>query len=264
MDAGVGVLTLAALRFVLLALLLGGWHLLRHRIRPFRPRDVAEMSGMGLLTGVITCANLLAIQHIPVSVATLVFYTYPLMTVALALVVFREPVSKAVVLCMAFALAGLGVALQVQFDTLSPTGIAWSTLAAVSSAALFVWSRVLMTRVSAMELTMVSAASGGIALFVLLAILDVWALPTTAEALVTTTLVSALFVIAYSTMYAAVAAAGPVNTSMLMNVEPVVAIGAAVVLLGERLTGAQVVGALLVVSAITIMQLLAARPATRA
>ena len=93
MDAGVGVLTLAALRFVLLAALLFAWQLARRRLRTLGPRDLGEIAAMGLLTGVITCANLMAIRHIPVTTATLVFYTYPLMTLALSVAAFGERVS---------------------------------------------------------------------------------------------------------------------------------------------------------------------------
>jgi drug/metabolite transporter (DMT)-like permease len=69
-----------------------------------------------------------------------------------------------------------------------------------------------------------------------------------------------MFVVAYITMFVAVRTAGPVHTSMLMNIEPVVAIGGAVVLLNEVLTVPQVVGVSIVVIAITVMQASAARP----
>lgn len=260
LDADIGVLTLAFTRFAVLALLLMAWLWFRGGVGRYRPGLLAKMMGTGLVTSVITCANLLAIGHIPVSTATLVFYTYPLMTVALSAAVFSERVSPVIIGCMILALTGLTLALQVSFETLSLLGVAYSLTAAGASAVLFIWSRVLMRDVPSMALTMVSAGGGALAMGVILLVTGTWQLPLTPTALGYTAALSGMFVVAYITMFVAVRTAGPVHTSMLMNIEPVVAIGGAVVLLNEVLTVPQVVGVSIVVIAITVMQASAARP----
>ena len=55
-------------------------------------------------------------------------------------------------------------------------------------------------------------------------------------------------------LLAAVDRAGPVVTAVVMNLEPLITIGLAVILLGEHVSAVQLGGAALVVAAIAIMR----------
>ncbi len=66
------------------------------------------------------------------------------------------------------------------------------------------------------------------------------------------------YVGAILSMFAALRAAGAVPTSLIFNLEPLVAIVAAAILLGERLMPVQMVGVALVIGALMLASL--ARP----
>ena len=63
------------------------------------------------------------------------------------------------------------------------------------------------------------------------------------------------YVIAILSMFAALLAAGAVPTSLIFNLEPVVAIAAAAILLGERLMPVQIGGVALVIGALMLASL---------
>lgn len=67
-------------------------------------------------------------------------------------------------------------------------------------------------------------------------------------------MVLGFYCVAIVSMFTAVKWIGPVKTSLMMCVEPLVAISFAIVLLGERLTMQQLIGAALVIVAVVAVQ----------
>jgi drug/metabolite transporter (DMT)-like permease len=60
-------------------------------------------------------------------------------------------------------------------------------------------------------------------------------------------------------MYLALHAAGPIRASLIFNLEPVVAIAAAALILGERLAPLQIAGVALVIGALSLARLARAK-----
>ena len=59
--------------------------------------------------------------------------------------------------------------------------------------------------------------------------------------------------VAYITLFAGLEIIGPVKTSMLMNIEPILTITLAAILLGERLASIQLIGAAFVVLGVILI-----------
>ena len=76
--------------------------------------------------------------------------------------------------------------------------------------------------------------------------------------------VVATYCLAISSFYAAISMLTPTRTSMLMNVEPIITIAAAALILGEALGDSQYLGAVIVVGAILAVSILGRPRAPRA
>jgi len=100
--------------------------------------------GIGLVYFLGTGCYLSSILYLPVSLAVLVFYTYPLMTVVFESALDRRLPRLLDVVAFLVAFGGLALALQVSFAGLDPRGIdvdkngvVWTALAASSHLASF-------------------------------------------------------------------------------------------------------------------------------
>ncbi len=88
---------------------------------------------------------------------------------------------------------------------------------------------------------------------------DSLSVPVTGQALQTLAVVVVGFSIAYVAMFAAVQHIGASGAATLMNLEPVVTLWLAALVLGELLVGVQWAGAAMVVMAVVVYPLLPAR-----
>jgi len=83
-NGGVNVVTVMAVRYALAGLAVMGY--LAWRRQPWRlaGRRLWQTLGLALLLGVLSFTYLGSIRYIPVSLAALIYYTYPLMVTLLA------------------------------------------------------------------------------------------------------------------------------------------------------------------------------------
>ena len=69
-----------------------------------------------------------------------------------------------------------------------------------------------------------------------------------------------LYTVAIATLFAGIARIGGVRASLVMNLEPIASIGLGFILLGQALTLRQLVGAVIVLAAVTAVKWLKAKP----
>jgi drug/metabolite transporter (DMT)-like permease len=229
------LLPLARLRGISLALPIGAW-------------IGTALVGIGF---VATSGGLLmAVSHLPVSLATLIFYTYPtLILVTVAALEGRRPtLGELAVLALAFG--GLAVALGVRFDALNPAGIGFAVLAAAATTTSFILlGRVLSGSSTAVNSTHAALVGLAVAL-VLLGVAGGPALPASVLGWSLLGLAVGLFACALVANFESIRHIGPVRAAMMLCLEPITAIGVAVVVLAERPLAAQWLGAALVVAAV--------------
>jgi drug/metabolite transporter (DMT)-like permease len=200
-----------------------------------------------------------AVAYIPVSLAALVFYAYPVLVAGLLPLIGRGRVGWTAALAFLAAFAGLALALAPSFAVLDPLGLALAVGAALSGAALMLAADRLPPAqdMLAVGLYMNLAALAVAAPYAL--ITGGLAAPVTAVGWGAIAYVCLGFLGAFLAMIGAVRYAGALRTALVFNVEPVVAIASAVLLLGETLSSAQVLGVGLVFAALTLATL-AERP----
>jgi drug/metabolite transporter (DMT)-like permease len=252
-DAGSDPATVLAFRSAFAFLII--WTILGARgARPMTrgplPRRALALGGL-LMTASVGYYG--AVKLIPVGLAALIFFTFPLIVAVVQALGGRERLSPLRLALLLAAFGGLALMLGVSVGALDGRGIALALLASASVAAILVLTPRLLPGVDSLTINgHMLAVSAGV--FVLAMMFSGGpALPSGAAGwvgLVGGTIIYAAGVIGF---FAAISRVGPTRTAMFMNIEPVVSIACAFIVLGERLSAHQVAGGVLVLGAVASM-----------
>jgi drug/metabolite transporter (DMT)-like permease len=253
-DYGLNAFTLNTLRFFVLVSAVTLWMAVsRGDFRP-PPRSLGIVLFLGVL---ITCSGLSnygAIAFIPVSLAILIFYTYPLVTLILSSIVDRRAPSAADYLAFLCTFGGLTLALDVSLGGLDPRGVALALVASVTVGTHLVASQHALRIASMKIVTLYMSLTAFLLTGLITLMFGQFSVPAPGPGLWSLAYVITGFCAGMGAMLAAVRMIGPVRTSIIMCMEPPIVIGCAFLLLGERLTSLQLVGALLVITGIVLAQ----------
>ena len=254
-DHGANAPTIMVIRFVLLLCVMLVWNHLNGRTVLSRERPLwpCYLAGTTYFIGI--SAYLASVGYIAVSLAVLIFYSYPLLTALLDSALRRRTPAAGQVLLLLCAMAGLALALGVRFRDMAPLGLLLAAIAAGGIAANMIVSGIALRRVplTVFSLHMSLAALVWSAVTVLS--IDAWSLPgpgTPGWLYLGLSLLA--FVAAFIALYTGLPLIGPVRLSMVMNLEPIATIVIALALLGESFSAQQVIGGALVIGAVISAQ----------
>ncbi len=244
----IGVL---AVRFTLAAVVLLVLARVRHQQLP-RGGTLAALAGLGALGYVgMSLFYFFALEQISAGLSTLLLYFYPALVVVLGAVVLRDRPRTAALVCVALATVGTVL-------TIGPVGggQVLGVLLALGSALVYATYILLSSRVHGVGSFATAAVvlTAGAVVLVLLALITRPALPQRPvawAALVAVALIGT--VVAVTAFFAALALLGPADTAVVSTVEPVVSIGVAALVLGERLSAVQVLGGVVVLLAVAAL-----------
>lgn len=258
-DAGSNPLTLIVARAAVPGAILALIMLARRQSFALAPGAFRPVAGVALSQLGITIGYLGAVAYIPVSLAALVFYAYPVLVAGLLPLLGRGRVHWTAALAFLAAFAGLALALAPTFAVLDLLGLALALGAALSGVLLMLAADRLPPAqdMLAVGLTMNLATLAVAAPYA--AVAGGLAAPVTALGWGAIAYVCLGFLGAFIATIGAVRHAGALRTALVFNVEPVVAIVSAVLLLGESLSAGQTLGVALVFAALTLATL-AERP----
>ena len=252
-DYGLNSLTLNSLRFLALFLIHVPlvWAARSTRV-PIATLRYAWF--VGLLIAISGVANLSSIAHIPVSMAILIFYTYPLVTLAISSILNRRAPSPAA--CVAFALTffGLALTLEVSVDRLNAVGVGLALLASLAAGTHMVASQRGMQLADFRIITLHMALAATLITSLVTIGSGQVSLPTTENGMWLLAYVLCGYCLGIGSMLAAIRWMGPVQTSMVMCLEPPLVILCAYLILGEQFGGVQALGAVLVITGIALAQ----------
>ena len=211
-----------------------------------------------VLIGLLFCAELYgllsSVRYIPVGLAMLIMYTYPLMIAIAGWVSGTESFTVDRLLAILAAFAGLALALHSSDTEIDWRGVAWAVFTAVAFSAVLIISRRTMhhvdRRVLLLYLTSTAAAIVGVVSFTLVNL--EW--PHTRQGWTLLGASTGLYVLASTLLYAAIKMIGPFRTAIIDNSAPIWAIVLAALLLGQRLHPAQLFGGALVIAAVLLVQ----------
>lgn len=215
--------------------------------------------GLAVAITTMTLGYVTSVAFIPVSLAALLFYTYPLMVAAIAPRLEQRPLGRAMVATFIVAFIGLALAIGPSFQQLDWRGIALALAGAAGSTGIFLASRKLVV-----ETPILTAAfySNLLAAGLVLAAMQLFGelvLPTSQIGWWALAGAGGFYVLAISTQLLAIRFLDAARAAVIFNLEPLISIAFAVVLLGERLTLTQSLGVLLVVAALLLSARLQAR-----
>lgn len=204
-----------------------------------------------------------SVTYIPVGLAALLFYTFPLM-VALG-DRFIDGVTLGAPRALAFgaAFGGIVLAIGPEFDQLAPLGIVLALMAA--------FANMLAFRAAARALRYTSSVSvslyGNLGCLPLLGLalvfLDGLQLPDTLIGWSALAAVGLCYTLAMLLHFAGIGLIGTTHASLIYNLEPLFSIAAAAILLGERLTSVQYLGGIIVVAALVVSDLVSNKMAKK-
>ena len=265
-DAGVGAVELLAIRFAIAAAVLG--LLARHRdgVRPHGRPLLAGLALGGVLYATEAGLFFASLKRLDASVAELLLYAYPGLVVLGAIALRRERASRRRFLALALGTGGVAlVLLGGRSASIEPVGAALALGAAVSYAVYILAADTVSRRVAplvlatlvccgaALTFTVAGLATGSIDLAF------GWQgwLAVVALALVCT-------VLPISTFLAGMERIGPGRASIVSTLEPAVTLFLAWLVFSERLAPGQLLGALLVLTAVLVLQARGLRSRRRA
>jgi len=253
--AGVPLLTAMAWRYLLGVTLLGAV------ARPGRIRSIPTLRVVQLVvTGgcgqaLITYLSLHALEYIPVGPLAFLFYTYPAWVALLAALRKTERLTSVRVIALTLALAGVTIMVGAPTEKLNPIGVMLALGSALLYSAYLPALEHVQAGIPAVIATFLLIGGAAIA-FVLAALLTgelfipvgitVWS-----EILV---LAVVSTVVAFLTLIKGLAVLGPVRTSIVATVEPFFTATLGVLVLGNQMSTATLLGGILIAGAVLLIQ----------
>lgn len=217
---------------------------------PYRGRAYA----IGALMTVQTFGLYYAIELMAAPLAMLTFYTYPILTVLVEAIIGRDPLDRRKI--AALVLSFCGVFLTLFTGDLRPTvaGIVWATIGSIAMTIVFTLTAGWFPPGDSRTRTAHTLASTSVLFVLVCLVTGEFRLPTSTSGWVGYLGVCISFPLAVTGMFIAIGKVGPSRVSLLFNFEPIAVVVMSAVILGQALSGAQWIGATMVVGAIVLLQ----------
>lgn len=251
---GSTVLTYLALRSTVAALLVFALLIATRSSLRLAPRRRWAAFGVGTVLAIYSVSLLSAIQYIPVALAVLIFYTFPLLTTLYLWITGQERASWTAGAALLIAFIGLVLALNVGDRSPDLRGIALAALAALGITAVVLLNSRLVGVGDSRPVTLHMLSAASFVFIIVTAALGEFALPDTARAWWAFSTGPFFYAFAIVSIFVAMSILGPIRTSMTMNLEPVSSMVLGFVLLDQALNGLQILGAALVIVAVLTIQ----------
>lgn len=253
-DHGAEPFGMLMARFVIASIVMVG---IRVFARRDEPRPARSLEVKLFLLGAIGYAPqasffFFGVDRIDISLATVIFYSYPVFVVLASWAMFRHAPSMRTIGCLAVALAGTALTAG-QVKAGSWTGVVLMLGAATwYSGYILVSSKIVRHSGAFVSLmyVMIGAAVAHLLIYVTTRP-DMPADATGWTAIFSAAMVSTI--IAMGLFFAGVSRIGPSEAAVLSTIEPVVSITIGVTLLNEDLTAPRLVGALLVLVSVAVL-----------
>ncbi|NKB77519.1 MAG: EamA family transporter [Gammaproteobacteria bacterium] len=213
---------------------------------------------LALIMGALLCALMYAllgaVQTIPVAIAVLIFYTYPILIAIYRWIRKEDLFSIQALLLMIIAFGGLIVVLINTPFRLEPEGTLFAVAAAVIMSLMLVVSERNLVQYNTFVVMAQSLAMVTFILLVLRLTLVEYQWPTSTTGWLAITGSTIFYVIATFTLFKAVSLIGPLRTAIIDNTAPVWAMVFGYLLLQQELTLLQLIGAATVISSVMLLQ----------
>ena len=194
---------------------------------------------------------LLSVETISVSIAVLILYTYPILVMLIAIIKGQLKPSLPLILLFITAFTGLAFALLNGEFEIRGVGLIFAVLAGLGATYTFIAGAKVAPQTNPLVLTFWISLIG-LVIIIPLVITD-FSLPTSLSGLLSLAAATLFYVIAILCQFQALARLNAATAAFFLNLEPVVSILLAAIVLGEVLSTPQLVGVVMVLAAIAAM-----------
>lgn len=258
-DGGADAIALQLFRFLFGAVGLWGLAVARGIGGRVPRHRLGLLAALAVLVAASSYGYMTSVRYIPVPLATLTFFVFPLLVGLLSHLVGDERLTRRRSLALVIGFAGLSLVLGGGLSGGDPAGIVLAFGAGTCVALSFLVTRRLTSEIPPVRLTAIlstvlavvyagiAVAHGGVEL------------PRTRIGWTGLIGNSVCYVVGLSCLYAAIHRLGSVRVAVVVNTEPVISVLAAAIILGELLTPMQGLGAVVVLAGILVMQRESAR-----
>lgn len=213
---------------------------------------------ISLLLGALLCfemyALLAAILFIPVALAILIMYTYPMMIAVYGWISGRNEFSYLSLLLLLIAFGGLVIALNSSTASYSGTGALFAAFGAIALAMMLLLSeKILANNDNYVVMLYMLLSTCFIVALLSVSIVDL-AWPATIMGWAPFCASAVFYVLATFLLFKAVNLIGPLHTAIIDNTSPVWAIAFSYLLLNQVLGPNHITGAVIVVCAVILLQ----------
>ncbi len=213
-------------------------------------RDGLTACALGFVTVIYSWSLLAAIEVMPLALAVLIFFLFPLITSFMIAILGWERLGLPTVAAAITAFIGLALALGVGIHALDPWGIVLAAISALGLAIVSVVSSRVIRTGDACRVTLYIVATAALTFLAITLVRGEFALPTTQAAWWGFVVNNFTFTAAVIGYFAGIRLIGPVKTTLYSYIEPLAAMTAAFVVLGQSLQPIQLAGILVVIAAL--------------
>jgi drug/metabolite transporter (DMT)-like permease len=254
-GAGVPLLTVMAWRYVLGALLLAT-SARPATIHSVSQRQIAQLlliGGFG--QALITYLSLYSLRYIPVGPLAFLFYTYPAWVAAIAALRKTERLTAVRGTALVLALLGVTVMVGAPVEKLNPIGVGLALASALLYSIYLPALEYVQEGVPAMFATFLLILGAAITFVIAAALTRELFIPRDTSVWVNIVLLAVVStVIAFSALIKGLSVLGPVRTAIIATVEPFFTAILGMLVLGNQLGAATIIGGVLIAAAILIIE----------
>ena len=253
-DTGTTPISLTFYRYgMITVIMLGVMVVLR---KPWRA-DIPPRLFVGCVLGwyAISLGHLGAVRYIPVSLAAIVFYTYPLQVIAYRRWINNAPVTKFEASGFVLAFVGLVIALGPEFHQVDWRGLVMALSGAVGALVFLICYEAIPAETDAYAATMWITLGTLVLCLLSVGVGFEIVPPEQPVGWVYLWAIAALTVLAFIFMLFAIKKMGASLTALYLNLEPVVILLVAWFVLNEQLSFGRLLGVFLVVASLLISRL---------
>lgn len=251
-DGGVSTTTLVAFRVTMATLITAA--IVAFLRRPWAFDRAALKPTVATTVGILLVAfgYMSSVLFISVSLSALIFFTFPIIVLTYATLTERRAPNLATIAAFAAAFAGLTLALGPSVKILDFRGVGCALIAAIGACLVMITGSLAARRMDALTLTFYTQAFCLPVVVGLLLSVGTVALPTGVAGWTGLNIAAAAYIAGMCLLMLAVQLANPAPVSMINNLEPLVTLVVAALILEEHLTAIQYAGGGLVLMAIVL------------
>lgn len=252
--SGTDVLAMVGFRGCVGVACVWAWLRLSPPARTHTPHERNIALALGLLFAANTFAVFKAIEHVPVPIAVLAYFIYPLLTGVFGALTGLDRLGWRGAFTALAAFAGLALMIGAHAGQLSPVGLGWAFFGAACRTVMLLLQRAALPQADSRLTSGWSLLSSTVVLVLLCLSTQSWGLPQGAVGWGSFLGVSLLTTVAIVALYASTARIGPFRTALVMNLEPVTSILLSALVLGESIGGMQLLGAAVMIASLVAFQ----------